>query len=112
MCRRYGVRGYPFLLYFAKNGKRYRYRGGRSLRSLAAFARGDWASEEPYDPTARPPPKPKFSLTREYPNLMTALGVTAGLLTVGAMVAICCDMLQKYRTGRESRVRDARPKDD
>ena len=108
VCKQYGVRGYPFLLYFARDGRSYRYKGKRALRALADFARGGWASSAPFDPTALPPSKRNASLISDMPNVATALGVCAGTLTVAAMIAVCWDMLRHDRVSRD-RVADVRP---
>eukprot|EP01147_Barroeca_monosierra_P009302 gene9302-1570_t len=43
-CERFGVRGYPTLLFFHE-GKVYKYKGNRDVTSLSAFALGGWEEE-------------------------------------------------------------------
>lgn len=44
-CRRFGVRGYPTLIYFAR-GKMYRFEGRRQLESLVDFITTDHRKKE------------------------------------------------------------------
>merc|ERR1712083_324033 len=80
LSSRFGIRGFPTLLYFtgtgngaSANSKIYKHPGERSLDVLAEFARGGWQNVSEYDPSAVPPPRKRPWLFRDG-NMLYILG--------------------------------------
>ncbi|KAG6602854.1 protein disulfide-isomerase domain [Phytophthora cinnamomi] len=96
VCSRFGVNGYPTLV-FVNEGQVYRYKGGRSLPAFLDFVESGWKKAESTGPI---PEEGFFSkivdITIEWATEHTVLAVLAGILVIAIVVAILVAMLDYW----------------
>uniref|UniRef100_A0AAV1U5J3 Thioredoxin domain-containing protein n=1 Tax=Peronospora matthiolae TaxID=2874970 RepID=A0AAV1U5J3_9STRA len=96
VCSRFGVHGYPSLVYI-REGQVYRYKGGRSLPAFLDFVESGWETAESTGPI---PDEGFFSkivdTVIEWATEHTVLAVLACILVVAIVVAILVAMLDYW----------------
>ncbi|TDH71905.1 hypothetical protein CCR75_000981 [Bremia lactucae] len=96
VCSRFGVSGYPSLLYI-NDAQVYRYKGGRSVPALLDFVESGWKTAESTGPI---PEEGFFSkiidMTIEWATEHTVLAVLAGILVIAIVVAVLVALLDYW----------------
>ena len=86
---KYGVRGYPTLLFLANNGQTIKkHSGPRTADALTKYALDGWETAPDFDPTKLPPPSPPKSKRW---IIWVILGVICLGVVVGLIVCICSE---------------------
>ena len=96
VCSRFGVHGYPSLVYI-HDGHVYQYKGGRSLAAFVDFVESGWETAESTGPV---PDEGFFSkivdTVIEWATEHTVLAVLACILVVAIVVAILVALLDYW----------------
>mmetsp|Transcript_6442 Transcript_6442/g.14054 ORF Transcript_6442/g.14054 Transcript_6442/m.14054 type:complete len:158 (-) Transcript_6442:996-1469(-) len=102
LMKRYGIKGFPSLLYISEDGQLYKFKGQSTLENLTSFASGGWKDAPIYDPRGPPARKSmplNFStlLTKEYyillyndhPIKILFVAFLVLLLSASSLLSLC-----------------------